>query len=233
MLKRINNEYLGQSDLGWLRSRFHFSFAEYYNPNNINFGRLRVINDDLVKAGKGFTTHPHMNMEIVSYVVDGKLTHADSMGNEHTLTRGQVQYMSAGTGVYHSEMNYGDETLRFLQIWVVPDKNGYTPNYGDFRYNWDDRKNKWLHIVSSVDGDANVKLHQDFNIYVTELDEGKELEFKVEEGRQAYIVQIEGKSKINNIEMFMRDGMEVVEEDLKIEAVEKSHIMILEMNKEQ
>ena len=232
MIRKINNEYLGQSDIGWLRSRFHFSFAEYYNPNNINFGRLRVINDDLVKAGKGFSTHPHRDMEIVSYVVDGELTHADSMGNEHRLTRGQVQYMSAGTGVYHSEFNYGDDTLRFLQIWVVPDKNGYTPNYGDYRYEWDDRKNKWLHIVSSVDGTAEVKLHQDFNIYVVELEEGNSVDFKVEEDRQAYIVQIEGQSNINDIEMNMRDGMEVVEEEIEIKAVEKSHIILLEMKKE-
>lgn len=232
MIRKINSEYLGQSDLGWLRSRFHFSFAEYYNPNNINFGKLRVINDDLVKAGKGFTTHPHKDMEIVSYIVDGKLTHTDSMGNEHTLTRGHVQYMSAGTGVYHSEMNFGDETLRFLQMWIIPDKNGYTPNYGDFRYEWDDRNNKWLHIVSSYEGDAEVKLHQDFNIYVVEIDEGNEVEFNVEEGRQAYIVQIEGKSDINGEEMNMRDGMEVVEEEIKIKAKEKSHVILLEMKKE-
>ncbi len=232
MIRKINNEYLGQSDLSWLRSRFHFSFAEYYNPNNINFGKLRVINDDLVKAGKGFTTHPHRDMEIVSYVVDGKLTHADSMGNEHTLSRGHVQYMSAGTGVFHSEMNYGDETLRFLQIWIIPDKNGYAPNYGDFRYEWDARRNKWLHIVSGYEGDAEVKLHQDFNIYVVEIDEGNEIEFKVEEGRQAYLVQIEGKSDINGEEMNMRDGMEVVEEEITIKAKEKSHVILLEMKKE-
>lgn len=232
MIRKINSEYLGQSDLGWLRSRFHFSFAEYYNPNNINFGKLRVINDDLVKAGKGFTTHPHRDMEIVSYVVNGNLTHTDSMGNEHTLKRGHVQYMSAGTGVYHSEMNFGDETLRFLQMWIIPDKNGYTPNYGDFRYEWDDRSNKWLHIVSSYEGDAEVKLHQDFNMYVVEIDEGNEVEFKVEEGRQAYIVQIEGKSDINGEEMNMRDGMEVIEEEITIKAKEKSHVILLEMKKE-
>ena len=232
MIRKINSEYLGQSDLGWLRSRFHFSFAEYYNPNNINFGKLRVINDDLVKAGKGFTTHPHRDMEIVSYVVNGNLTHTDSMGNEHTLKRGHVQYMSAGTGVYHSEMNFGDETLRFLQMWIIPDKNGYTPNYGDFRYEWDDRSNKWLHIVSSYEGDAEVKLHQDFNMYVVEIDEGNEVEFNVEEGRQAYIVQIEGKSDINGEEMNMRDGMEVIEEEITIKAKEKSHVILLEMKKE-
>ncbi|MDL2310791.1 pirin family protein [Peptostreptococcaceae bacterium OttesenSCG-928-C18] len=232
MIRKIKSEHLGQSDRGWLRSRFHFSFAEYYNPNNINFGKLRVINDDLVQSGKGFSTHPHRDMEIVSYVIDGELTHADSMGNEHKLTRGQVQYMSAGTGVYHSEFNYGDETLRFLQIWVIPDKNGYTPNYGDFKYRWEDRTNKWLHLVSSVSGDAKVKLHQDFNIYVVELEKEKTINFKVEDDRQAYIVQIEGESEINGIKMNTRDGMEVVEEELEIKSIEKSHIILLEMKKE-
>ncbi len=103
MLRRIDNTKMGSSDLGWLKSKFHFSFAEYYNPFNLNFGTLRVINDDLVKPGTGFDTHPHRDMEIVSYVVDGKLTHGDSMGNKNTLSRGHVQYMSAGTGVLHSE----------------------------------------------------------------------------------------------------------------------------------
>lgn len=116
MLRKIESQNMGSSNLGWLRSKFHFSFAEYYNPNNINFGVLRVINDDLVLSNTGFDTHPHRDMEIISYVVNGELTHGDSMGNKNTITRGHVQYMSAGTGVYHSEHNLGEDTLRFLQI---------------------------------------------------------------------------------------------------------------------
>lgn len=148
MLRKINSNNLGTSDFGWLMSRFHFSFAEYYSPDNINFEVLRVINDDLVKSNQGFETHPHRDMEIISYVVDGELTHGDSMGNKNTLGRGEVQYMSAGTGVYHSEHNMGEDTLRFLQIWIYPDKNGYKPNYGDYKFNWDERKNNWHHMVS-------------------------------------------------------------------------------------
>ena len=123
MLRKLDHNNMGKSNLGWLRSVFHFSFAEYYNPKNINFGVLRVINDDLVDSQTGFPTHPHQNMEIISYVVNGELTHGDSMGNESTITRGHVQYMSAGTGVYHSEQNFGDETLRLLQIWILPDQS--------------------------------------------------------------------------------------------------------------
>ncbi|GAA0725262.1 pirin family protein [Clostridium malenominatum] len=232
MLRKIESKNMGSSNLGWLRSKFHFSFAEYYNPDNINFGVLRVINDDLIQSNTGFDTHPHRDMEIVSYVIDGELTHGDSMGNKNTITRGHVQYMSAGTGVYHSEHNLGEDTARLLQIWIYPDKKGYEPNYGDYRFNWKDRENKWLHMVSSKDGDAPIKINQDVNIYSLELRKGEEISFPVKEGRQAYLVQIEGNSLINEIELNERDGMEIVEEDILIKGKETSHILILEMSKE-
>lgn len=232
MLRKIESKNMGSSNLGWLKSKFHFSFAEYHNPDNINFGVLRVINDDLIEAGTGFDTHPHRDMEIISYVVNGELTHEDSMGNKNTITRGHVQYMSAGTGVYHSEHNFGEDILRLLQIWIFPNKKGYIPNYGDYRFNWDDRHNEWLHMVSSKDGNAPIKINQDINIYSLELEKDKEIDFQVKEGRQAYLVQIEGISIINNIELTNRDGMEIVEEDILIKAKETSHILVLEMNKQ-
>lgn len=231
MLKKIDSNNMGAADHGWLKSKFHFSFAEYYNPNNIQFGALRVINDDLVQPGTGFDTHPHRDMEIISYVVKGKLTHKDSMGNEETLSRGHVQYMSAGTGVFHSEFNLGDETLRFLQIWILPDRAGHKPNYGDVRFNWEDRKNKWLHMVSSTTGDAPVKIHQDANIYSLELDEEKSIDFPVNEGRQAYLVQIEGSASVNDVELNERDGLEIVEENITIQAKENAHILLIELKK--
>jgi redox-sensitive bicupin YhaK (pirin superfamily) len=231
MLRKLDHNNMGRSNLGWLKSIFHFSFAEYYNPKNINFGMLRVINDDMVAPGTGFDLHPHKNMEIISYVVDGELTHGDSMGNKSTITRGHVQYMSAGTGVLHSEHNLGDKTLRFLQIWIFPDKSGYVPSYGDYRFNWDDRKNKWLHMVSSKSGDAPIKINQDVNVYAIELDKDKVLSFPVNEGRQAYMVQIEGNSTVNQISLNTRDAMEIIEEDILIKANETSHILILEMKK--
>ncbi|NRT80692.1 pirin family protein [Clostridium beijerinckii] len=232
MLRKIESGNMGSSNLGWLRSKFHFSFAEYYNPHNIKFGVLRVINDDLVESNTGFDTHPHRNMEIISYVVNGELTHGDSMGNKNTITRGHVQYMSAGTGVYHSEHNLGKDELRFLQIWIFPDKEDYKPNYGDYRFDWSDRQNKWLHMASSKNGNAPIKINQDINVYSLELDKGKEINFQVNEGRQAYLVQIEGGAIINDIELNNRDGMEIVEEDILIKAQKTSHILILEMKKE-
>lgn len=230
MIKRIDNTKMGSSDLGWLKSKFHFSFAEYRNPDNVNFGTLRVINDDLVESGTGFDTHPHRDMEIISYVVDGELTHGDSMGNKNTLSRGHVQYMSAGTGVLHSEHNLGDETLRFLQIWIFPDEKGYEPSYGDYKFNWDDRKNKWLNIVSSREGNAPIKINQDSNIFVLELDQDQEIDFMVGKNRQVYLVQIEGTSNINDTVLNMRDALEIKEEDIKINALEKSHFLLIEMN---
>jgi hypothetical protein len=231
MLRKIESRNMGNSNLGWLRSKFHFSFAEYYNPYNIRFGTLRVINDDLIEPDTGFDTHPHKDMEIITYVINGKLTHEDSMGNENTITRGHIQYMSAGTGVYHSEFNFGEDILRLLQIWILPDKSGYKPDYGDYRFNWNDRENKWLHMVSSKNGDAPVRINQDTNIYSLELEKEKEINFSVNEGRQAYLVQIEGSSIVNGVELNTQDGLEIVEEDILIQGKETSHILILEMKK--
>ena len=233
MLRRLPVEKMGESNLGWLRSKFHFSFAEYYNEKNINFGVLRVINDDYIAPGTGFPTHPHRDMEIISYVIEGKLTHKDSMGNESTLERGEVQYMSAGTGVTHSEYNKHAEDTRILQIWVLPDRKGHTPNYGEYKFKYEDRMGKWLHFVSSKEGDAPIKVNQDVNFYVTEIEAGKEMEFEVKEGRQAYVVQIEGKSEINSTAMNPRDGLETIGESLKIAALEKSHILVIEMKERE
>ncbi len=229
MVRRIDYKKMGKSNLGWLNSIFHFSFAEYYNPLNINFGALRVINDDLIDAGTGFDMHPHQDMEIVSYVINGELTHGDSLGNTNTLSRGEVQYMSAGTGIFHSEFNRGNETLRLLQIWILPDQTGYNPNYGDYRFKWEDRKNKWLQIVSGSKGDAPIRIHQDANLYAIELEKNQEIIFEIGKGRQAYLVQIEGSSRVNNESINMRDGLESVEEDLIIKASEDSHILVIEM----
>lgn len=232
MLRKLDHRNMGKSDLGWLKSIFHFSFSDYFNIDNMNFGVLRVLNDDLIEGGTGFDYHPHKDMEIVSYIINGGLTHGDTMGNKNTLYRGHVQYMSAGTGIYHSEQNLGDETTRILQVWIIPDKKGYKPTYGDYRYNEEDRKNKWLNIVSSKGGDAPVTINQDANFYVVELDEGKEIDFKVEKGRQGYLVQIEGDSIINSLELNERDALEIVEEDINIKANKKSHILIIEMKKQ-
>lgn len=234
MLKYIDSNKMGRSKLGWLDSHFHFSFAEYYNPRNIQFGVLRVINDDLISPHTGFDTHPHKDMEIITYVVDGEVTHADSMKNQHTLSRGQVQYMSAGTGITHSEHNRGDEMLRLLQIWILPDQNGHTPNYGDYRFGLADRNDCWMPIASAFDNQqsaAPIRVHADINMYASILAEGKDLAFEVLENRQAYLVLIEGEADVNGISLAARDALEITEEIITVTAVRASHIMIIEMEK--
>jgi len=232
MLRKIESNNMGSSNLGWLKSKFHFSFADYYNPNNIQFGVLRVINDDLIQPKTGFDTHPHKDMEILSYIIEGELTHGDSMGNQKTISRGDIQYMSAGTGVYHSEYNHGEKILRFLQIWIYPDQKGHQPNYGDHRFHWQDRKNQWLLMASGLNGNAPIKINQDVHIYSLELERVKEISFPIEVGRQAYLVQIEGATTINNLELSQRDGMEIIEEVIDVRAKETSHILLIEMKKE-
>lgn len=229
MLKYIDHTKMGSSDLGWLQSRFHFSFANYYNPANVRFGKLRVLNDDLVQPGTGFDTHPHRDMEIISYVVQGELSHADSMNNQRSLGRGDVQYLSAGTGITHSEHNLGDEVLRFLQIWLLPDKMMHRPNYGDHHFAWEDRHNQWLQIVSPKGGAAPIQLNQDANIFVTYLESGRTLDFEIKPGRQAYLVQIEGTSKVNGISLHTRDALEITQESITVSAQEDSHQLLIEL----
>ena len=169
MLRKIDHERSGRATSAGCSAGSTSRSPSTTTPE-MHFGALRVLNDDLVAPGSGFDLHPHSDFEILSYVVDGRLTHADSMGNTHTLSRGEVQYMSAGTGVWHSEHNRGDETLRFLQIWIFPDAKGHEPAYGDHRFAWDEREGRWLHVAA---GDGSpVTVHQDVHISVAEIQAG-------------------------------------------------------------
>lgn len=233
MLKKIAQETLFYSNKGWLESKFHFSFAEYHNPSNIHFGVLRVLNDDIVHPNSGFDMHPHRDMEIISYIVEGEITHEDSMGNKGVLKRGEVQYMSAGTGVYHSEHNqHSSKDLRLLQIWILPPQKNLEPLYGQELYTKEQRLNQLLHIVSNDTGDAKVKIHQDVNMYVAEFDETKSITYDLLKNRQIYFVQIEGCSRINGIKLNERDAMEITNEAiLYIDVKEGSHFLFIEMPK--
>lgn len=234
MLKKLPKENMGTSNLGWLESRFHFSFAEYRNPENINFGVLRVLNDDIVHPQSGFDMHPHENMEIISYVVDGEITHKDSMGNQETLKKGEVQYLSAGDGIFHSEYNlHRSKDLRLLQIWVYPPKRGLPRLYGSHKFTKEERENKLLNIVSSQDGNAKIKIYQDVQFYVSELEKNKSIKFDITENKQVYFVLIEGIALINGIELNHGDAMEITKEsDLEIKATENSYFLFIEMKEE-
>lgn len=231
MIKKLDHRNMGRSRLGWLDSWFHFSFAEYYNPENMHYGALRVVNDDTIQPHTGFDTHPHRDMEIVTYVIAGALTHGDSMQNVSTLKRGEIQYMSAGTGVFHSEKNNGDEILRLLQIWILPDRSGYAPQYGEVRIPWEARENRLLHIISGQQDAAYVQIHQDMDIYVSALSSGKELDIPVEPSRQVYLIVMEGEAECNGICLQQRDAAKI-DESFCIKTSKGAHIMLFDMAKE-
>jgi len=233
MLRKIDHNKMGRGEKFWLKSVFHFSFADYYNPENINFGVLRVLNDDIISPKTGFDTHPHNDMEIISYVVKGELTHGDSMDNTSKLHRGHVQYMSAGTGITHSENNTAVPYLRILQMWITPNAKGLEPTYGEYKFNWPERKNKWLPIFSGDEGEAPIHINQDANGYVTCLDYKQKTTFEVGPDRQAYFVQIEGSSFIDGMTLNARDALEIHGQDIKIRALSESHCLIIEMAKSE
>ncbi|HAT6805015.1 TPA: pirin family protein [Citrobacter freundii] len=205
--------YLPASDYHPADTFFHFSFANYYDPDNMHYGMLRVINDDNVRPHHGFDRHPHKDMEIVSYVIDGKLTHWDSTTRkEEILERGHVQAITAGTGVWHSEMNHHDEWCRFLQIWIMPPAQGLEVRYNNYRFTAKERQNRLLHIVGSIkNDDAPLLLNQDVNMYVSELtDPDAEVTLELKAGRQAYINSFEGSLNVEGITTLEeRDSLEI------------------------
>jgi len=225
----------------WLKSRFHFSFAEYSNSKNQRFGVLRVMNDDLVQPDRGFGTHPHSNMEIVTYVVNGELTHKDSMGTCETLGRSAIQFMTAGTGVTHSEFNLSKTNpLRFIQMWIDPRQRGLKPNYGSMLGDEAAIRNTLRHIVSDVshpEVQTPVKVNQDINIYACVLDKDQSVQYKVEDNRQVYFLCIEGDLKINydeeTTQLNQHDAAEIkgpLQLQIEPESLQ-SHFLFVEMAK--
>ena len=227
--------YMEASRMHPANTYFHFSFAEYHNPVRMNFGNLRVLNDDDVQPQGGFATHPHRDMEIVSYVVGGKLTHRDSAGFHDKLGRGHVQTISAGTGVTHSELNEEEDWCRFLQIWILPDAADLPVRYENHKFALKDRENKLLHIVgnSKSKGQAPLYVFQDVNLYVSELtDKNKSVSFSLEEGRQAYLNCFEGSINIEGFpSLGERDSLELHgKSELEISlASDNAHFILIEM----
>jgi len=201
----------GHANHGWLDSYHTFSFANYYEPARMHFGALRVLNDDSVAAGMGFGKHPHDNMEIVSIPLEGALEHQDSMGTKAVIKRGDVQVMSAGTGVAHSEYNASKtEPVKFLQIWVVPNKRNVTPRYDQITLNEDDRKNKLQQILSPSADDAGVWIHQDAWFHLGSFDKGVETTYNLKRnGNGVYVFVLDGDVTVNGQALNKRDGLGV------------------------
>jgi quercetin 2,3-dioxygenase len=198
----------GTADHGWLKSFHSFSFGNYYNPERIHFGALRVLNDDTVKGGMGFGTHPHDNMEIISIPLQGDLEHKDSMGNTTVIKKGDVQVMSAGTGIYHSEYNRNkDETVKFLQVWVFPNKKNVVPRYDQVTLNTGDRYNKLQQVLSPDATDEGVWIHQDAWFHMGNLDKDISIQYALKkEGNGVYAFILKGDVSINGQQLNTRDG---------------------------
>lgn len=197
----------GAADHGWLKSFHSFSFASYYNPERINFGALRVLNDDFVTGGMGFGEHPHDNMEIISIPLSGALQHRDSIGNSSTIKAGEIQVMSAGTGVYHSENNpNAEEAAKFLQIWVFPNQRDVTPRYDQLTIDSTTR-NQLIQILSPYKDDAGVWIYQDAWFNIGRFDQGNAVDYNINKlGNGAYIFVLKGSVKVNETLLDERDG---------------------------
>ena len=210
MLDIRRSEDRGRANFGWLNSRHTFSFGHYYDPGFMGFGPLRVINEDRVQPGRGFDTHGHSDMEIISYVLDGALEHKDSMGNGSIIKPGDVQRMTAGTGVRHSEFNASDtDSVHFLQIWILPERDGLEPGYEQNAFSVEDKRGK-LALVGSRDGrDGSVTIHQDVDLYATLLSDGETVSHDLADGRKGWVQVATGTVTLNGRELDAGDGVAV------------------------
>lgn len=223
----------GDADHGWLHSKHTFSFANYHNPERMNFGVLRVLNDDTVSESRGFGAHPHRDMEIVSIPLEGDLKHQDNMGNATLIKAGDIQVMSAGTGVMHSEYNNNpDKPVKFLQIWIMPNKQGVAPRYDQITLDTADRKNKLQQVLSPNVDDAGVWIHQNAWFNMTQLDKGKELQYPLNdaENNGVYAFVLKGDATVNGQKLHERDGFGIWDvANLDIKADTDTEILLMEV----
>ena len=221
----------GYANHGWLKSRHTFSFADYVDPDFIGFSKLRVINDDRVVPGAGFPTHPHRNMEIVSYVLDGALEHKDSMGNGSVIRPGDVQRMTAGTGVTHSEFNASKkDPVRFLQIWIFPNKNGLKPGYEQKHFDEQQRRGR-LRLVGSPDGrDGSILIHQDVCLYAGLFDKGERDKISQAPNRKYYVHVAKGSVDVDGNRLNEGDGAFVERQtDLSVEGINRGEVLVFDL----
>ncbi len=211
---------------GWLSTHHHFSFNDYYDSQNMNWGTLRVLNEDTIAPASGFPLHPHNDMEIVTYVLSGALQHEDSMGNKGITRAGEVQYMCAGTGVLHAEFNASKtEPVHLLQMWITPSANGLKPNWNQKSFSREEKTNKWLCIVSPDKNDRALTIHQRAKLYVSILKKGARLSWKTEYDKQ-YVFVVNGNILLNQKTMLTQDAAKIAgEKEIELEALENSHVV--------
>jgi len=222
----------GHFDYGWLKTYHTFSFSNYYDPERVNFGMLRVLNDGEIEGGQGFGTHPHNDMEIVTIPLEGAVAHKDSTGGEGVIYPDEIQVMSAGTGILHSEFNHlNDGTTKLLQLWIFPDKKGHTPRYNQKFFDSEERKNKFQFIVTPEKKVGNLWLNQDAYLSLTNLEKDKSLNYKIHtKGNGVYLFLIEGKISIGDELLSRRDGIGIWDtEEFSITANEDSQVLLIEV----
>ena len=231
MMKIRKADERGHAEHGWLDTYHTFSFADYYDPQWIGFRSLRVINDDLVMPGMGFGTHPHRDMEIITYILSGALEHKDSMGNGRVIRAGEVQYMAAGTGVQHSEFNPSkDEAVHLLQIWVLPDRKGVTPRYAE--KSLATAPTGVLHLVTSKTGrDGSIAIHQDADLWLAKFDAASRVTHQLAPGRHAWVQVAEGEMSLNGKKLSGGDAAAISEErSLELSATKPSQVLLFDLN---
>lgn len=221
----------GASNLPWLQSKHTFSFSDYYDPNHMGFQTLRVINEDKIKAAKGFDMHPHKDMEIISYVIEGSLKHKDSMGNTTIIRPDEVQRMSAGSGVTHSEYNYEkDKETHFYQIWITPSKKGIKPSYAQKSFASALKENNLVLVASNDGKNGSISVEQDVEMYLSRLPKDGSLSYEIKAGRKVWLQVVKGKVEVNDYTIATGDGLAVSKEALlNIKAQDESELMIFDL----
>ena len=231
MQKIIQENKHFKQDHGWLNTYHHFSFGEYYNPEKVQYGPLRVFNDDIVQPGTGFDFHPHKNMEIVTYVIDGELEHKDNFGNQGIIKSGGIQQMSAGTGVVNSEFNHSKEKpLRLLQLWFLTKKKNLSPSWQDKQYTKEDRLNKLLQVISNdtSNNDSTLQIHQDVKIYISSMTKDTKLEHRLGD-RIAYLFVIKGEIDLNGNALKTRDAVMIDDDSISFTAKKNTELILLDL----
>lgn len=231
MITVRRSEERGHANHGWLDSYHTFSFANYYDPDYMGFRHLRVINQDRVAPSMGFPTHPHRDMEIITYVLDGALEHKDTLGTSSVIRPGEVQRMTAGTGIAHSEYNHSkNEPVQLMQIWILPEAKGLQPSYEQKMYSADEKRGK-LRLVASRDGrDNSVSIHQDVNLYATLLEAGEKVLHEIQSGRHVWVQVARGEIMLNGIPLKAGDGAAISDESIvAIEGIASAEVLLFDL----
>ncbi|RDS83783.1 pirin family protein [Dyella monticola] len=232
MIERRPFEQLGGADHGWLKAKHHFSFAGYNDSKRMGWGALRVWNDDTIASQTGFPPHPHANMEIITYVREGAISHRDSLGNEGRTVAGDVQVMSAGSGITHSEYNLESEATRIFQIWIIPDEQGRPPSWGTKPFPVDNRSDRFVVLASGIKGDVGaLPLRTDARVLGATLKAGQTVHYTLDKQRYAYLVPAKGAVEINGIRIDARDGAAIRDETaLEVKALEDAELVLVDSN---